>query len=106
MLYSLDLYSTQKEQIDSFFKSFYNNKLDFSNYWNYSIHKNNNQVLHLYKRRTKNPIDFIVLLGVLVDNSNKFDINTWLSLDNDTYINITSENIDLIIKYIYERFPY
>ena len=30
----------------------------------------------------------------------------WISLDKDVYIDISENNINSLIKYIYERFPY
>ena len=52
-----------------------------------------------------NPIDMIELASCFMDNKDKFKINLWISLDNGIFINVTDDNLDDIIKYIYERFP-
>lgn len=108
MFYTLNLYSTETNEIDKFFTLFYENQNQIYD-WNYSVHTNSSsekKYIYLYTKRTTNPIEFVVLLGALIDNDNKYNISVWLSLDNGTFINITSNNLDLIIKYIYERFPY
>ncbi len=48
----------------------------------------------------------IELFSTLVDNNDKYNIGIWISLDSDIFINITDLNINKIIKYIYERYPY
>jgi len=30
----------------------------------------------------------------------------WVSLDKGVYINVTTDNADSLIKYLYERYPY
>ena len=30
----------------------------------------------------------------------------WVSLDKGVFINVTEENADNLIKYLYERYPY
>ena len=35
-----------------------------------------------------------------------FKIVMWVSLDKGIYINVTEENADNLIKYLYERYPY
>ena len=52
-----------------------------------------------------NPIDMIELVSCFIDNKDKFQMNLWISIDNGVFINITDDNLDSIIKYIYERFP-
>ena len=41
-----------------------------------------------------------------IDNFDDFKIAMWVSLDKGIYINVTEENADKIIKYLYERYPY
>lgn len=105
MLYSLTLCSEQNNSIKNFLMSYYNNYQDIKS-WDFFKKKNNNSTLYSYKKRTTNPMDFVVLLGAIVDNNSTYPIDVWLSLDNDIFINITTQNIDMVIKYIYERFPY
>ena len=47
----------------------------------------------------------IDILTCYAENSDKFNLNLWISLDKDIFILITDTNIDEIIKYIYERYP-
>ena len=107
MEYVLNLYSINQKEVPNFFNSFYESN-NFSNWEMNSYPKSDNKQndIYLYTKRTTNPIDFVVLLGVLVDNNHKYKINPWLSLDKGFFINITDNNIDSVIKYIYERFPY
>ena len=35
-----------------------------------------------------------------------FNFKIWLCLDKDVFINITSQNGNEVIKYLFERFPY
>ena len=35
-----------------------------------------------------------------------YKINMWVCLDKDILINVTKNNVDDIIRYLYERFPY
>ena len=46
------------------------------------------------------------MIGVFIENNDKYQINMWISLDKDLYINITEHNADEVIRYLYERFPY
>ena len=45
-------------------------------------------------------------MGTFIDNNDKYEINMWISLDNGVLINVTEYNIDEIIRYLYERYPY
>ena len=46
------------------------------------------------------------MIGVFIDNHDKYRINMWVCLDEDAFLNITEDNADQIIRYLYERFPY
>ena len=72
-------------------------------YYSKNLYLNNDLV---FKQEYENPIDMIDIISCFVDNNEKFKINLWISLDNDIYICVTQNNIDNIIKYLYERFPY
>lgn len=54
----------------------------------------------------KNPIEMASILGVFADNTEDFDLTMWISIDKGIYINITPNNADSIIRYLYERYPY
>ena len=49
--------------------------------------------------------DMIELISCFIDNKENFKINLWISIDDGIFINVTDDNIEEIIKYIYERFP-
>ena len=59
-----------------------------------------------WENKYQNPIDMIDLISVFIDNKEKFKINLWLSLDENIYICVTEKNLDKLIKYLYERYPY
>lgn len=59
----------------------------------------------VYNQEFENAIDMIEIISCFVDNNNKFQINLWISLDDNIYICVTDNNIDNLIKYIYERYP-
>lgn len=44
------------------------------------------------------PIDTVNLLSTLVDNNEKFNIDAIVSINKDSTIHITDENIDELIK--------
>ena len=89
----VSLYSKKENEITSFLNSF-NNSLDVS--------KN---ILE-WKKEYKNPIEIADIIGVFVDNNDKYDINMWVSLDQGFFVNITNYNVDKIIRYLFERYPY
>ena len=46
------------------------------------------------------------MVGVLIENNEDYKINIWISLDKGLFININDNNINDVIKYLYERYPY
>ena len=46
------------------------------------------------------------IIGVFIDNHEDYHINMWVCLDENAFINITSDNADSVIRYLYERYPY
>ena len=54
----------------------------------------------------ENPVEMGDLIGTFIENKDDFSINMWLSIDADVLINVSSNNADEIIRYLYERFPY
>lgn len=93
MKYTVQLYSTEKKQINEFLKEFFNQdfEIDDSLKWQKSY---------------ENPIELVEIIGSFIDNNDKFNINMWISIDEGILINITDDNADDFIKYLYERFPY
>ena len=60
----------------------------------------------IYQKEFDNPIEMIDIISCFVDNNDKFSMTLWISLDENVYICITDTNINKLIKYIYERYPY
>jgi len=54
----------------------------------------------------QNPVEMSDLIGTFVENKDDFQINMWICIDEDVLINVTANNADEIIRYLYERFPY
>lgn len=90
---SVNLYSTENGEIQRFLTSYYNKKIEIKNdlKWNTNF---------------ENPIEISDIIGTFVENNDKYKINMWISIDKGVYINVTQHNVDKIIRYIYERFPY
>lgn len=92
---SVNLYSKKSGEISRFLHNFYNNDC-------LSIENN----LLKWKNSYDNPIEISDIIGVFIDNTDKYDINMWISLDDNIFINVTSSNSDKIIRYLFERYPY
>lgn len=60
----------------------------------------------LWEKEFENPIEIADIIGALIENKEDFQINMWISLDKDLLINITPNNADDVIRYLYERYPY
>ena len=93
MSVNVSLYSNKAYEINKFLKSYNKDKaLD-------------NNILK-WTKEFKNPIEVADIIGVFIDNNDRFSINMWLSLDENFFINITNYNADKIIRYLFERYPY
>ena len=90
---SINFYSEKNGEIKKFLELYYSKNFNLNN--NLS-----------FKKDFDNPIDMIDIISCFIDNSEKFDISLWISLDKDVYIRINDNNLNNIIKYIYERYPY
>ena len=89
----INFYSEIKSEIKKFLEKYYSKNLNLENNL-------------FFEQEFDNPIDMIDIISCFVDNNDKFKINLWISLDKDVYICVTNNNIDSLIKYIYERYPY
>lgn len=90
---SVNLYSESSNELEHFLSSFYNTSFDMENNLNWE---------HKYE----NPIEIAEIIGTFVDNFEDFKIMMWVSLDKGVYVNVTEDNADKLIRYLYERYPY
>lgn len=90
----VNLYADEPNQLSKFLSSFYNS--DFNELKN----------CLKWEKEYNNPIEIAEIVGIFADNIDDFQLNMWISLDKDVYINITKDNVNRVIKYLYERFPY
>ena len=93
MLAKLTLLSNKKGELNKFLSNFYNTDLEIYNNLK-------------WEKESANPVELADIIGVFVDNYDDYLLNMWLSLDKDIFVNITEENADSVIRYLYERFPY
>ena len=90
---SVNLISEDSYELEKFLSSFYNSSYDINDNLNWE---------HKYS----NPVELAEIIGAYVDNLDNFNIVMWISLDKGVYINVTTDNADSLIKYLYERYPY
>ena len=88
----VSLYRQTNQEIANFLKSFNNINVD-------------NNLLE-WKKEFENPIEIADIIGVFIDNNEKYKINMWISLDKGFFLNVTEHNADQIIRYLFERYPY
>ena len=91
---TVNLYSDKAGEIKRFLNIFYNNE-------NLNIENDSK-----WEKKFINPVEISDIIGTLIENNDKFKINMWVSFDKNIFINITENNADKIIRYIFERFPY
>lgn len=101
----LKLYSSKVGEIYNFLNLLFKNKKD--------THSKNIVYSSMYQLNSLeweciyyNPIDMVDVIGVLMDNINKYKISIWISLDKNFFIKVTEFNANNLIKYLYERYPY
>ncbi len=93
MIAKVILFSYKHGVINNFLNKFYNSniKTEDSLFW---------------KKDFPNPVDISEIIATFSDNNYYFDIDMWVSFDKDIFVKISPENTDLVIKYIFERYPY
>ena len=89
----VDLYSDKKGEISRFLSDFYKKNIPLKNELK-------------WEKDFDNPVEMADMMGAFIDNKDLYKINMWISLDEDAFINITEHNVDKIIRYLYERYPY
>ena len=87
------LYSTKRNEINRFLNNFFIKKVSYIN-------------LLEWEKKYQNPVELADIIGTFIDNNDKYSLNMWISLDEGLFINVTDDNADKIIRYIYERFPW
>ncbi len=103
------LYSNVENEIARFLQKFYQ---DSEENTQKNTQKNTSSPLNLSKDTLEwehvyeNPIEIADIIGIFAENSQNYPINMWISMDKDIFINVTEQNADEIIRYLYERFPY
>lgn len=97
----VQFYSNKDGEIFNFL-SRYNNDNSYKNIQNLDVSLHSLE----WQKEYENPIEVATVLGVFADNIDDFDIVMWISLDKGYYIKITPNNVDSIIRYLYERYPY
>ena len=93
MLAKVRLQSKKKGELNKFLSKFYDTNLEI-------------EAENKWLKEYKNPVEITDLIGVFIDNINKYDIKMWINLDKDIYIKISEQNANTVIKYLFERYPY
>ena len=89
----VNLYSDKKGEISRFLTNFYKHNVSLTNDLK-------------WEKDFENPIEMADIMGTFIDNKDLYRINMWISLDEDAFINVTENNVDNLIRYLYERYPY
>ena len=97
----IKLYSSKENEINRFLNDF----LTLKSYLTMHSNKLDSNTLE-YKIDYDNPVIMSDIIGVYVDNFDDYKLTMWISIDKDVLINITQNNANDVIKYLYERFPY
>ena len=87
------LFSYESNEINNFLNKFYSSNIVIKN-------------ASSWKKDFPNPIEISEIIAAYADNINSFDISMWISLDKNTFIKISPSNVNYIIKYLFERYPY
>jgi len=83
----------QENEIKKFLSSFFGKEISLNSPLRWSMNY-------------ENPIAMADIIGIFIENNDKFHMNMWISLDKGCYINVTEQNADKIIRYLFERYPY
>lgn len=89
----VNLYSKENGEINRFLSKFYNKEIKLENDLK-------------WENKYENSIEIADIIGTFIDNNDKYKINMWISLDEGAFLNVSNDNADSIIRYLYERFPY
>lgn len=92
MFSTVNLFSEKEGEIEKFLRLYFNENIRVQNklYW---------------QKEYSNPINMIEILSTFADNSEKFELAFWISLDKNIFININEFTVNDIIIYLLERYP-
>ena len=93
MLAKVRLQSKKNGELNKFLSKFFDTNLEI-------------ETKTKWLKEYKNPVEITDLIGVFIDNINKYSITMWVNLDKDIYIKISEQNANTVIKYLFERYPY
>lgn len=93
MSVTVNLYSQKKGELNKFLSHFYNTNFDLEDSLS-------------WEKKYANPIELAEIIGTFIDNSDDYILAMWICLDKNVFVQVTQENADDIIKYLYERYPY
>lgn len=99
------LYSSNKNEINRFLNCFFIEKFNMNIEFKESVSHQNSNLLE-WQKKYQNPLEIVDIIGTFIENNDKFKINMWISLDKDIFINVTDNNVNELILYIYERYPW
>ena len=97
MMAIVKLYSNKSGEINRFLEHFYEKS---------SSNIDNIEDDLLWQKEYENPIEIADIISALIENQEDYKINMWISLDKNMLINVTHNNADDVIRYLYERYPY
>lgn len=89
----VNLYSKENGEISKFLSKFYNKDIKLENDLK-------------WENKYENSIEIADIIGAFIDNNDKYKINMWISLDEGAFLNVSNDNADSIIRYLFERYPY
>lgn len=93
MIAKIKIQSPKQSEIDKFLSKFFNTQINLG------------EKKH-WEKDYKNPVEISDIIGAFIDNKEDFDIQLWINLDKNVFININDSNADEIIRYLFERYPY
>ncbi len=105
---TVKLYSTRKNEINRFLKLFFTQTGcpdEVEDQHTRDIKQFDSSLLE-WQKKYQNPLETVDIIGTFIENIDKFKINMWISLDPNIFINVTNNNADSLIRYIYERYPW
>ena len=80
-------------KLPNFFRNIFGEKVDLENPLK-------------WEKKYSNSIEIADIIGTFIDNNDKYHMNMWICLDEGAFLNVTNDNADAIIRYLYERYPY